>query len=47
MKYRNVKTGAEIDAKCVISGGDWAPVPEPKKQKGKKSGEDKTESTED
>ena len=26
MKYRNTKTGFEIDAVCEISGGDWQPV---------------------
>lgn len=26
MKYRNSKTGFELDAACPISGGDWVPV---------------------
>lgn len=26
MKYRNTRTGCEIDTACVISGGSWEPV---------------------
>lgn len=46
MKYRNTKTGAEIEAACPISGGDWVaaaeaepeekPVPKPAKKATKK-----------
>ena len=37
MKYRNIKTGVEID---VLSecGGDWVLVEEPKKKSGGKKG---------
>lgn len=37
MKYRNIKTGVEID---VLSecGGDWELVEEPKKKGGRKKG---------
>ena len=27
MKYRNRVTGAVIEASCLISGGNWEPVP--------------------
>lgn len=30
MKYINKVTGAVIDARCEISGGDWEPMPEGK-----------------
>lgn len=28
MRYRNVKTGAEISTSCEISGGDWVEIAE-------------------
>ena len=28
MRYRNVKTGAEISTTCEISGGDWVEISE-------------------
>lgn len=30
MKYRNTRTGFEIDAACEISGGDWEPIEAPR-----------------
>jgi hypothetical protein len=27
MLYRNIRTGAEFDSPCPISGEDWIPVP--------------------
>lgn len=28
MRYKNTKTGAVIEAECLISGGDWKKVRE-------------------
>ena len=28
MRYKNVKTGIELNFSCEISGGDWVPVEE-------------------
>ena len=28
MRYKNVKTGIELNFSCEISGGDWVPVDE-------------------
>lgn len=27
MEYRNKKTGALLRTDCIVSGGDWEPVP--------------------
>jgi hypothetical protein len=36
MKYINKKTNIIIDVKSKISGGDWIPFEEPKRQSKKK-----------
>ena len=28
MRYKNTKTGIEMNSSCEISGGDWVPVDE-------------------
>ena len=32
MLYRNIKTGAEFNSLCPISGENWVPVKEPEPQ---------------
>lgn len=43
MKYRNTKTQVVIETSCVISGGDWVALEQPKKEaaakKPRKNGE--------
>ncbi len=46
MKYQNIKTGAVIDVKSVISGGNWQAV-EPAKQPEKKTSTKKEKVTKD
>lgn len=41
MLYRNKTTGGLIETGCVISGGDWEPVPAPKKDGSKPRGKGK------
>ena len=37
MRYINVKTGAVIESASVVSGGDWKPLVEEKKETAKKA----------
>lgn len=32
MRYYNTSTGSVIDVVCHVSGGDWVPLEEPKKE---------------
>lgn len=41
MLYKNKVTGGLIETDCSISGGDWEPVPAPKKGGGKPKGKGK------